>query len=97
VAQATLIPMGDWSGSTDVDPTDIIEATGAENGKTAKLSCQLKLWPSENQSCVSHGEVFFFLTCPLMGDPISNKIVILKFIGFFPQRRTGSRDRSYAL
>jgi len=30
--------MGDWCGSTIVDPADIIEATGAEEGKTANLS-----------------------------------------------------------
>jgi len=30
--------MGDWCGSTIIDPAHIIEATGAEEGKTANLS-----------------------------------------------------------
>jgi len=62
--------MGDWCGSIIIDSADIIEATGAEEGKTANLSFKQK-WGQAKKVIFSHGEVFFHLTRPLMGDPFS--------------------------
>ncbi|BBO81241.1 hypothetical protein DSCO28_18070 [Desulfosarcina ovata subsp. sediminis] len=61
--------MGDWCGSTTADLTDQIEATGAEEGKTAKTSFKQHFIGQAKKSVFSYGKVFFYLTRTLMGDP----------------------------
>jgi hypothetical protein len=59
VAQATLIPMGDCYGSTVIDPADTIEASGAEEGKTAKLSFKQKCGQAKIRHAFREGRCFF--------------------------------------
>jgi hypothetical protein len=59
VAQTTLIPMGDWCGSTIIDSADIIEATDAEEGKTANRSFKQKYGQAKISHAFRTGRCFF--------------------------------------
>jgi hypothetical protein len=61
--------MGDWCGSTTIDLTDQIEAMGAEERKQRKRCLNNILLAKRKKSIFSYGEVFFYLTRTLMGDP----------------------------
>ena len=50
--------MGDWCGSTVIDPADIIEATGAEEGKTANLSFSKMVVQRKSVMRFARGGVF---------------------------------------
>jgi hypothetical protein len=79
--------MGDWCGSTTVDLTDQIEATGAGKGKQRKRRLNNIISAKRKKSVFSQGKVFFYLTRTLMGDPRRHKIS--------PIRRDERFDCSY--
>jgi hypothetical protein len=51
--------MGDWCGSTIIDSADIIEATGAEEGKTANLSFKQNCGQAKISHAFRTGRCFF--------------------------------------
>ncbi len=60
--------MGDWCGSKQVEPwTDQKEITGADRNENDVVLLWVK--SIEKNVIFFQGEVFFFLTDPLMGDP----------------------------
>jgi len=60
--------MGDWCGSIIIDSADIIEAAGAEEGKTANLSFKQKWGQAKKVIFFARGGVFS-LDPPFNGRP----------------------------
>ena len=61
--------MGDWCGSTTVDLTDQIEATGAGKGKAAKTLFKQHYIGQAKKVCFFLGEGVFLLDPHFNGRP----------------------------
>jgi hypothetical protein len=63
--------MGDWCGSI-LPHNQHKEKTGANRKCKKEPSFERKKGQAKNMAFFLHGEVFFLLTHPLMGDPFRN-------------------------
>jgi hypothetical protein len=71
MVKTILIPMGDWCGSTTVDLTDQIEATGAGEGKQRKRRLNKMLLIKRKKFYFFVGEGVFSLDPHFNGRPHS--------------------------